>query len=57
MSNCLFYPTNGQKHKDIYFTIIYSKEKHLIVMFDKLVAENIWHLCLEKRDILDYFLS
>ena len=40
---CLVLPSDGPKHYDIHFTVIYDREKHQIHTFEKLVPATIWH--------------
>ncbi len=44
------------KQKDIFFIIMYNKEKQQILTFEKLKPSNIWHLCL-KNDFHTYLFS
>lgn len=40
--NVLFCPTNSPNPKDIQFTITYDKEKHQILIFEKLETANVY---------------
>ena len=46
--NVLFYLTNSPKSKNIWFSIMYEKEKHQILTFEKLGRANVSRFCFKK---------